>query len=1539
MNTVSPAPSALESLLALLTPDQQADVIGSAQSDGVIYLNRLPVFDRPLALKLTRTAMERLLNFEACEENEDEEERIAWLKRELDSGVKVFPPPLSWMTSESSQHDDLPVRIETRLLGIPCKLINENGRRCLLATHIGDPNDRRPTDSELGLFNADEEDDDQSDEGHQTSDRSPQEFTPNVQSTWQVIWRSRVPESDVDALGCLVNRLAIQRDAGKDRFEIRQRCSDLQSLIAIREFAAQVRFERVKADGNTVELKIAPDHAKLEDLVGARVYTEKIGDDGQRHRSLLRSCFLLKTEQANGLHRFISDDAASVPENGFLADSGEISQVQKQLDAVKIVRHGEQLQHHRLGSLIAGLHLHRAAPVGWVDPNFRIQDELLTPRQREAVQKAMSTPDVCLIQGPPGTGKTRVISEIVRQAVARDEKVLLVAPTHVAVDNVLERVGKLDEVNPVRCVNIDKLENLSEEMQALTFHRRREFVSTETAKRSQDKLQKTKQRSNGLRADQSLIEQGIQLRGEATSLETQIATLRTESEKVPEVIKLRHSAELIRTVEEQQEAEKHQAEHEEEIGKLEKAIQRIENHITSLGQAIYTRSERRELNQAEKQAKNAHAPLIKDARQAVIDASMALTKAQKELATLTDVIQTLATHVQEFDAGSTPSELRSLIDDIVRPVRLDQDAKVSTAKAALTRHQKSLQQTESRLEKRRHQHKRALARDNELQAANQKGFMGKAFSVAWWESFLKDHKRNAESAKQEIETLSQQVLDAKKKSASLESELKVAELKRTRFLEAETKTAFTKTHREYAAKLVESTKQCNEKVAEVAVHEKQAEHTLAAQQKAELNRSEAIRVAQEQVRQQLLATAIARLETENSSFQHAETALRGLQQAIADAKTKIAAIHDTIDAETVHERTRIASEVAFRESRYAKQKAIYDESMRKLLTLDSPPDFETALLRRCLEELKHDLSENERRSAFLDKWTSYVRRNGEDLGDRVAGYVNLVCATTMGIATDAFFGDKAESPEKEFDVLIIDEAGKVTEPEFLVAAARAKRWVLVGDHKQLPPFYDQELDPFINEANRSRAIPLDVEILRESVFQRLWELHQPNPNVSEATEPRNSDSPSHFDPLQSREAAFSRAEQEAQMWSEHRHRGHEEIPTIAEFALEIGVPVSEALSFVHFAGKNLARAETTCAESIEQIIYQAALDVYVFDRNETVLTAERLAGTVGMSLRAINDRRCQDGGHPIRPGTRITRAIVENDDWLLELLDKRSSGGQDARTSRCVTLDVQRRMHPDLAQFISEMFYDGNYYSPEDAGFVESKSLVLANFDKPVTFINIGSSKGRDSNEADLSKPKERQTVRQGCGGHVPSQGYANVREAKQILAVVETIIGDSAIHGELEELRRDNDNNPVIGIIAFYAGQVAAIRNLLKTSKRLDANEIAADQWDCRGVRVVVNTVDAFQGKECSIILLSFTRSNYRKAIGFVDNANRLNVALSRARKKLILVGDAETLVRRSKGAASDARDRNSERQERMFFRRLVEYVEGRGKTMSIFQRRDGTT
>lgn len=82
-----------------------------------------------------------------------------------------------------------------------------------------------------------------------------------------------------------------------------------------------------------------------------------------------------------------------------------------------------------------------------------------TEQQRLFVRRALASPDFMLLEGPPGSGKTTAICELVQQCLARGERVLLCASTHVAIDNVLERLlGECDFVDAVRIGNLDRVD-------------------------------------------------------------------------------------------------------------------------------------------------------------------------------------------------------------------------------------------------------------------------------------------------------------------------------------------------------------------------------------------------------------------------------------------------------------------------------------------------------------------------------------------------------------------------------------------------------------------------------------------------------------------------------------------------------------------------------------------------------------------------------------------------------------------------------------------------------------------------------------------------------------------------------------------------------------------------------------------------------------------------------------------------------------------------------------------------------------------------
>lgn len=184
-----------------------------------------------------------------------------------------------------------------------------------------------------------------------------------------------------------------------------------------------------------------------------------------------------------------------------------------------------------------------------------------------------------------------------------------------------------------------------------------------------------------------------------------------------------------------------------------------------------------------------------------------------------------------------------------------------------------------------------------------------------------------------------------------------------------------------------------------------------------------------------------------------------------------------------------------------------------------------------------------------------------------------------------------------------------------------------------------------------------------------------------------------------------------------------------------------------------------------------------------------------------------------------------------------------------VTLNYQYRMHPDIGDFISDVFYKSVV---RNGANTSQNTLSLEGFEEAVTVY---------STEND---PKHYETD--------ANPGYFNKREAEYICEIMPKILSVLESHKEL-----------TFGIITTYVAQREYIKKMLE-------REDHANLMDS------VYTVDSIQGNEFDIVLFSFVRSfpkEVKKKVSFLDDLRRLNVSLSRAKRKLIIVGDMDTLTR----------------------------------------------
>ena len=109
-------------------------------------------------------------------------------------------------------------------------------------------------------------------------------------------------------------------------------------------------------------------------------------------------------------------------------------------------------------------------------------------------------------------------------------------------------------------------------------------------------------------------------------------------------------------------------------------------------------------------------------------------------------------------------------------------------------------------------------------------------------------------------------------------------------------------------------------------------------------------------------------------------------------------------------------------------------------------------------------------------------------------------------------------------------------------------------------------------------------------------------------------------------------------------------------------------------------------------------------------------------------------------------------------------------------------------------------------------------------------------------------------------------------------------LSGFVEELKKkfSTNNFPSIAIVSPYKQQIKILKEQIEHSPELQ--EVS--------VHISVNTIDSFQGQERDIVYISLTRSNAEGAIGFLSDIRRMNVAMTRARKKLVVIGDSATLA-----------------------------------------------
>ena len=203
-------------------------------------------------------------------------------------------------------------------------------------------------------------------------------------------------------------------------------------------------------------------------------------------------------------------------------------------------------------------------------------------------------------------------------------------------------------------------------------------------------------------------------------------------------------------------------------------------------------------------------------------------------------------------------------------------------------------------------------------------------------------------------------------------------------------------------------------------------------------------------------------------------------------------------------------------------------------------------------------------------------------------------------------------------------------------------------------------------------------------------------------------------------------------------------------------------------------------------------------------------------------------------GKTLMERIVENNPQVVTLLK------------------VQYRMNDDIMRFSSNWFYNGEVHSAP-----EVRHRGILDYDNAIMWVDTSEVDGKEEFVGD-------------------SYGRINRSEAQLTIDTLKAFFEKIGKERVLDE-RID------VGIISPYRAQVQYLRRLIRHNDYFKP---------MRGL-ITVNTVDGFQGQERDIIVISLVRDNDEGNIGFLRDLRRMNVAITRARMKLIIMGNADTMTR----------------------------------------------
>ncbi|HVS34250.1 MAG TPA: AAA domain-containing protein, partial [Gemmataceae bacterium] len=635
-----------------------------------------------------------------------------------------------------------------------------------------------------------------------------------------------------------------------------------------------------------------------------------------------------------------------------------------------------------------------------------------------------------------------------------------------------------------------------------------------------------------------------------------------------------------------------------------------------------------------------------------------------------------------------------------------------------------------------------------------------------------------------------------------------------------------------------------------------------------------------------------------------------------------------VDRRRAHREQRIAA--------LATEAAALDEQGRTMFRGLSaceprPHELTGPAVAQARETWRQLLEQDERQAAAAARWAEAVEATMDALPEKLAESVNVVGAILSAVPGDPRFGDHV-TPRVLFDLLVLEESHLVTESDFLAAARRARRWVLIGE-----PIDDDW--PAVARSGERRGLPPSARpprpsTLRPGFFQRLWRLL-------------------HADPTRLPYAWFHRESRlvcrlTADASGEERWITSEYLADRPEIELRIAAPPREAprlLEVVFPAGTAIQDAKRFIFHELGELPVQARGSGFRWQEDAGRLALDVSDGAAPHALAVdLSEGICERVGDaaPIGDGGAAwqtcclefdraagwTRERAER--WVEEHLPTRCLG-------RTVLLNTAHRYRPALARFLSGLLYDGAApprqlddclaveFIPipsldEDGG--RSRSAVTTHCPRTGEGDAGGARRGGTATvaprlrasrtggaglEVDLADPRRHDPLPPEMRTALPRHGLVNLFEARAVVRKLETLAADPAFRaaaatwaGQVSAPLGSGigcasascktspipcvGRRPALAVMALYPAQAELIRLLASQSAALAAAPATVE----------IGTPDAFHQRECFTALVSLTRSHTHRAVPFGADPALLATALTRAASRVLLFGDPGTLARR---------------------------------------------